>query len=149
MVRSKLPKCSAVGAACSLVFFVCAKQSFSEDKVTFVSAGVAKAVQFLGPEWNTKGGALIGSGKGNLLVGDRAISAGDFQLRARLQIDELGKNAVSFMLNGDHFGFEGQLGEMFTEGRSLGTRNLGPSKAWGQKSRTSILSDEKRGQRTS
>ena len=128
MVRSTLLKYNAVVVACCLLFFVCDKPTFSQEEVTFVSAGVAKAIQFLGPEWKTEDGTLVGSGKGSLLVGDRAISAGDFQLRARLQIDELGKSAASFMLNGDHFGFEGQLGEMFTEGRLLGTRNLGPSK---------------------
>ena len=127
MNRWTLTRCRMATIGCLCFVALSGNPASAEEQVSFVSAGEAKAVTFHGPEWKTEDGALVGSGRGNLLVADRAIAAGDFQLTAQLRIDDVGGSAASFMLNGDHFGFEGQNGEMFTEGRLLGTRNLGPA----------------------
>jgi len=127
MNRLTLAGCRAATLGCICFVVLSGNPTSAEEEISFISAGKAEAVRFHGPEWKTEDGTLVGSGRGNLLVADRAIAAGDFQMQARLRIDGLGRSAASFMLNGDHFGFEGQHGEMFTEGRLLGTRTLGPA----------------------
>jgi sialidase-1 len=99
--------------------------SSKADDGRFVVEGVAKDVRFVGSQWKTDDGALVGGGTGNILYAGKQIGPGDFTISARLSIRQLQESAASLVINGSHLGFEGKGGEMFTEGAVFGRRNLG------------------------
>ena len=95
------------------------------EESQFVAKGTARDTRVLGQEWVTQQGALVCSGKGNVLYAGKQCGPGDFQIHVRLTIDGLNKSAASVVINGSHFGFEGNRGTMFTEGALFGSRDLG------------------------
>ncbi|MCA9265310.1 MAG: exo-alpha-sialidase [Planctomycetales bacterium] len=95
------------------------------SEVTFVTDGVASHVAFVGDDWQTVDGALVGSGEGNFLEATEQLGPGDFTVQLRLSISRLRRSAASFEINGSRLGFEGGSGEMFTEGDLLGRQSLG------------------------
>lgn len=115
---------SKVGFA-FLVFFAIGSGAAAQEDGLFVVAGRPVDVGFLGDEWKFEEGTLSCSGTGNTLLAGRAIGAGDFVVRAELKIDGLSKSAASFVINDNHFGFEGSQGEMFVEGTVFGKHDLG------------------------
>ena len=127
MERCCLMKRFAAMVGWVLLFMVFAPLSTFAEEQTFVERGEALAVRVEGAPWTTQGDALVGQGKGNLLVIGKRLGAGDFRLEAKLAIDHLKGSAASIVINGSHFGLEGQAGEMFTEGDVFGRQNLGPA----------------------
>jgi sialidase-1 len=87
----------------------------------FVESGAPKAVVEMGQKWRRDAGYLELQGKANVLFADAVIDPGDFEIRARLQIDELENSAATFCFDDrSHLGFEGGTGVPFTEGPLFG-----------------------------
>ncbi|MHC4201730.1 MAG: exo-alpha-sialidase, partial [Planctomycetota bacterium] len=65
------------------------------------------------------------------LYAAKELAGGDFHIRARLSLAKFGRTAASFVLGGDHFGFDGgNDGQFFVEGPTFGrTRMLGPARS--------------------
>jgi sialidase-1 len=91
------------------------------DDLIFVESGAPKAVVELGQKWRRDAGFLELQGKANVLFADAVIDPGDFEIRARIQIDELENSAATFCFdNRSHLGFQGGTGVPFTEGPLFG-----------------------------
>ena len=54
--------------------------SIIADDSRFVSEGVAKDVRFVGSQWKTDSGTLVGGGAGNILYAGKQIGPGDFTI---------------------------------------------------------------------
>jgi hypothetical protein len=76
------------------------------SRAVFVQHGNAKAVYQIGTRWSTEDQALVGTGEGNLLYAGKDLGPGDFRITARLSLDRLNDSAASFVLIGNHFGFD-------------------------------------------
>ena len=95
-------------------------------EAVFVEKGQAKSVHQVGRKWTRGAGYLQVSGRGNYLQAGRALGKGDFRVRVRLSLAKLNGTAASFMLGGDHFGFDGGSKRLFVEGPRFGrTRSVG------------------------
>ncbi len=100
------------------------------QKEWFVREGQAEQVRQAGQRWKAGDGRLEGSGMGNYLYAARSIREGDFVLAARISLDALNHTAASFMLDDNHFGFDGGGNRLFVEGPAFGpTRYIGPATA--------------------
>ena len=92
----------------------------AEDLI-FVESGAPKSIVEVGQKWRRDAGYLELQGKSNVLFADAVIGQGDFEIRARLQIDELENSAATFCFDDrSHLGFEGGTGVPFTEGPLFG-----------------------------
>ncbi|MHC4505933.1 MAG: hypothetical protein ACYTFI_21775, partial [Planctomycetota bacterium] len=97
----------------------------------FVAKGEPKAVRESGGRWKRGAGYLECSGPDRYLYAAKELAGGDFHIRARLSLAKFGRTAASFVLGGDHFGFDGgNDGQLFVEGPTFGrTRMLGPARS--------------------
>ncbi len=107
------------------------------DAVSFVAEGRALSVVESGAAWQSHEGRLRCSGQGNYLWAGKELGAGDFAVTAVLCLQKLEGTAASFVLGGDHFGFDGRRGSLFVEGPRFGkTRTVGESARWIKASET-------------
>jgi len=94
--------------------------------VEFVKAG--RAVSLRAPaSAKFESGALVVSGKPNSVRANHDLLHGDFEIRARLRLDQLDGTASGLMLGANLFGFDGAKSKnFFVEGRQFGkSRSLG------------------------
>ena len=77
------------------------------EKMVFVEKGRAELVRQVPTEWQSKNGYLECSGTGNFLYADKSLGAGDFHIHIRLSLSELNDSAASFVMDDNHFGFDG------------------------------------------
>jgi sialidase-1 len=80
-------------------------------------------------KWKIAKESIRGGGRGKHLWAARGIKSGDFTIKATLAIDALNGTAASFMLDGNHFGFDGRSSSaVFVEGPDFGeTKSVGKS----------------------
>ncbi|MCC6681682.1 MAG: exo-alpha-sialidase [Phycisphaeraceae bacterium] len=85
-------------------------------------------VAYPGDVWTEQDGKLVGKGEKNPLWSVVGLGKGDFRISARVCLQNQQKSAVAFMLDGNHFGFEGAQEEIFVNGQAFGgLSRLGPS----------------------
>jgi hypothetical protein len=75
-------------------------------------------------KWEMEDGFISGEGKGNDLSAAHTLGRGDFHIAARLRILRQKKSAVSFFLDGSHFGFEGAQETVYVNGDVFGGLQL-------------------------
>ncbi len=80
-------------------------------------------VSFSAAPWQSSRGYLESS-DGSLLLATRSITAGDFQIRARLRMINQEASAASFFLGASHFGFEGARKTLYLNGPMFGGLQL-------------------------
>ncbi|WP_432800095.1 exo-alpha-sialidase [Poriferisphaera sp. WC338] len=85
-----------------------------------VQNGQIKNVAYQGNIWIKHADYLQGEGKRNPLLSSIGIGPGDFIVTAKLRILDQKKSGTSFMLDGNHFGFEGSQEEVFVNGKKFG-----------------------------
>ncbi|HUT25069.1 MAG TPA: sialidase family protein [Sumerlaeia bacterium] len=90
------------------------------NTLALVEKGIPLSVIEVGEKWKRGDGHLECSGMGNCLTAGRTLGAGDFHVRVRLSIEELSDSAASFVMDGDHFGFDGADHRIFVEGPTFG-----------------------------
>ncbi len=111
--------------AFGIVLLLMVGHEIAAEEAVFVAGGKARSVQEVGKKWTADEDALLCSGTGNLLVADRALGPGDFEVRARLAIKQFDGTAASLAFGQNHFGFDAGSGMLFIEGAQLGnTRSL-------------------------
>lgn len=66
--------------------------------------------------WSVEEGYLEGQGLNDYLFSKYGIGAGDFRIKARLRLKEQTGSAATFILGGNHFGFEGASKTIFLNG---------------------------------
>lgn len=113
---------------CGSILFVVCSAALAAEEAVFVEGGTARSVQVVGKKWAAEDGALVCSGTGNFLVAGKALSSGDFRIRARLTLQKLEGTAASLAIGQNNFGFDARSGKLFVEGAQLGkTRSVGDS----------------------
>ena len=101
------------------------------QQIDFVKQGQPITVDQVGRSWTKTQNHLMCSGTGNYLYASRMIQAGDFHLTMRIGLDALNDTAASFVMDGNHFGFDGGGNRLFVEGPLFGkTRFLASSQQW-------------------
>jgi sialidase-1 len=90
------------------------------ERVDFVKEGRPLAVSEVGRAWTRQADYMECSGTGNFLYASRMIREGDFHLTVRLSLNELNRTAASFVMDGNHFGFDGGDNRLFVEGPGFG-----------------------------
>ena len=112
-----------ISRAC--LFCLCLSSACAAGEAVFVDSGRAADVRTSGSSWKETSEGLRGTGTGNTLLAGQRLGAGDFSVSMALTITDLAESAATIVVNQSHFGFEGQGGEMFTEGALFGRQNLG------------------------
>jgi len=106
-------------------------RSGEEVAVSFVKEGRALCTTHSGDPWQSGRDSLQCTGRDNYLWAGKDLGAGDFAVKVRLSLKVLEGTAASFLLGGDHFGFDGRQGTLFVEGPWFGpTRTVGPNAGW-------------------
>lgn len=91
------------------------------QEMVFVERGTPKLVVEEGGRWQPKEGVIECTGMKKLLYAGRVIESGDFRIKARLALSQMGGTAASFVIEGtSHFGFDGGNDQIFVEGRMFG-----------------------------
>ncbi len=100
---------------------ICSLVSTSvQGEVFLVEKGEPKNAWAQSKDWKTKGGAFEGQGLDTLLVSERSLKPGPFQVDARLRLIGQEKSAATFQLGNSHFGFEGAAEQVFVNGPIFG-----------------------------
>lgn len=110
-----------------LLALLCLAGRLPAAGTAFVQDGKPLAVRQWGKRWTQGDGCLEGSGVGSFLYATQAPQGHDFHVRIRLSIAKLDGTAASFVLGGNHFGFDGRPDHRcFIEGKDFGkTRFVG------------------------
>lgn len=105
----------------------------ASEELAAVREGVAAAGAIVceGAAWETSADGLTAQGTGRFLYAAKSVSAGDFQIKARLKLERLEGTAASFEIGESHFGFDGRGGSLFAEGPLFGSaaKNVGKAGA--------------------
>ncbi|QDT32720.1 sialidase family protein [Thalassoglobus polymorphus] len=91
-----------------------------QGEVFLVKKGEPQNAWAQSKEWKTKDGAIEGHGLNSLLLSERSLKLGPFQVDARLRLIGQEKSAATFQLGNSHFGFEGAAEEVFVNGPIFG-----------------------------
>lgn len=89
--------------------------SFAADAV-IVSKDRAIDARFTGQAWERSATGFSAEGTGKFLHAKAMLGAGDFRVRATLQLERLDGSAASFEIGDSRFGFDGKGGSLFVEG---------------------------------
>jgi sialidase-1 len=101
------------------------------DEAVFVEKGSARNVHEIGKAWIGGPGYLECAGTNNYLRAGKKLLGGPFRVKVRLGLDRLESTAASFVLNNDHFGFDGGEKRFFLEGPLFGkTHFIGNAGEW-------------------
>jgi sialidase-1 len=84
----------------------CRNNNIEKPEQVFISNGEPILLIKNGSNWINSGGSITGSGINNFLVAGKSIDDGDFNIHLRLSLDSLNFSAASFMVGGNHFGFD-------------------------------------------
>ncbi len=100
-------------------------------EAVFVDGGEAQGTRIEGKAWKQGEGYLECTGVNNFLFAGRSLGPGDFHVRATLSLTTFEHTAATFMLDGDHFGFDASDAQFFVQGPKYGkTRMVGDASAF-------------------
>lgn len=104
----------------------CKYSSEENNEYVFVKNGEPVDVVFTGDPWEKTGNFISGTGTNHYLVAGKSLAGNDFHIHLKLIIDSLNFSAASFVLDGNHFGFDAKSVEdqtkssLFLEGPLFG-----------------------------
>ncbi len=90
------------------------------EEVLLVDKGEPKHVWEQSGGWESNAGAIEAQGLNRLLLANRTLKPGPFQIDARLRLIGQKKSAATFQLGRSHFGFEGATEKVFVNGPIFG-----------------------------